>query len=107
MADKPRFSRTLSPPFAAAQPARTKAGPTQMRLFAPAEPTLDLSFGRARRVQLDAFSWVEHVPQWLMRHEALLEDLLAQAQWEQRDRWMFTQRVREPRLTAEYPALAE
>ena len=32
---------------------------------------------------------------------------MKQASWEQRSRWMYTRMVAEPRLTAEYPVIAE
>lgn len=61
----------------------------------------------ARRAQLDATSWVEHLPGWLNEPEALAAELLAKAAWAQHDRWMFNRVVREPRLTATYPVLDE
>lgn len=79
----------------------------QSSLFDTGEPAVDLAFASARRVQLDAHSWVEHVPDWLTGSEQLYDQLLATARWEQRERWMFTQVVTEPRLTAEYPRLAD
>ncbi len=78
----------------------------QLGLFAHGQPTVDKRFASARRVALDRFSWVEHVPGWLSSSDALFESLLAVARWEQRDRWMFERMVREPRLTAEYPDLS-
>ncbi|MEV4010478.1 alpha-ketoglutarate-dependent dioxygenase AlkB [Nonomuraea angiospora] len=71
------------------------------------EPEFDPTFAAARRVQLDATSWVEHVPGWLRGSRQLLDSLLAKAGWEQRDRWMFDRKYVEPRLTAEYTDLAE
>jgi alkylated DNA repair dioxygenase AlkB len=80
-------------------------------LFEASRPRLDrvfdASFSTARRVQLDPHSWVEHVPGWLAAHEQLKEELLEQAAWAQHDRWMINRFVREPRLTATYPVLAE
>jgi alkylated DNA repair dioxygenase AlkB len=37
----------------------------------------------------------------------LMDVLMHQAQWEQRSRWMYTRMVTEPRLTAEYPVIAD
>ncbi|MGW6500101.1 alpha-ketoglutarate-dependent dioxygenase AlkB [Nonomuraea angiospora] len=71
------------------------------------EPGFDPAFAAARRVQLDATSWVEHVPGWLRGSRRLLDSLLAKAGWEQRDRWMFDKKYVEPRLTAEYTDLAQ
>ena len=68
---------------------------------------VDSGFGSARRIQLDETSWVEHVPGWLSGDDALMRLLMAGAAWEQRSRWMYTRMVQEPRLTAEYPVIAE
>jgi alkylated DNA repair dioxygenase AlkB len=67
--------------------------------------TLDSSFATAVRIQLDDTSWVDHVPGWLAGHNALMRLLIAEAEWEQRERWMYTRTVTEPRLTAEYPVI--
>jgi alkylated DNA repair dioxygenase AlkB len=75
----------------------------QASLFDAAVPFVDASFDGARRVALDEHSWLEHVPGWLLGSEELFDELREQADWEQRTRWMFNQRVTEPRLTAEYP----
>lgn len=85
--------------------ARTLRGP-QLRMFEGDAFEFDASFRRAKRVALDATSWVEHVPGWLSQNEVLLEELARVADWEQRTRWMYTKRVEEPRLTAEFHSLA-
>jgi alkylated DNA repair dioxygenase AlkB len=82
-------------------------GPSQLRLFERAESKLDTSFAGLRRIELDRTSWVEHCSGWLSRNEELLEALAEHAGWEQRNRWMFTKWVVEPRLTAEYPKLSD
>jgi len=82
------------------------SGAYQAGLFDGPATNLDLDFTQARRVDLDATSWIEHVPGWLHGGDQLFEHLLATAPWAQRDRWMYTRRVVEPRLTAEYPDLA-
>lgn len=74
---------------------------TQLGLFDRADAP------RARRTWLDDRSWVEHVPGWLAQHGALFAQLLVAPAWAQRDRWMYTREVREPRMTAEYPAIAD
>jgi alkylated DNA repair dioxygenase AlkB len=79
----------------------------QPALFDGLEPAVDVEFSTARRIDLDATSWLEHVPGWLQGSDQLFEELLAAAPWEQRNRWMYTRRVVEPRLTAEYPTIAE
>ncbi len=66
---------------------------------------LDISFTTAKRIALDAFSWVEVVPGWMSASRILLERLATAVPWRQRDRRLFDQTFREPRLTAEYRAL--
>jgi alkylated DNA repair dioxygenase AlkB len=63
--------------------------------------------GRRDRVALDGASWVEHVSRWLSDDEEVMAALLETADWEQRSRWMYEKVVIEPRLTAEFPVLAE
>ena len=70
-------------------------------------PTVDSRFTSARRIDLDETSWIEHVPGWLRGSGVLFDDLLATAPWEQRYRMMFARRFIEPRLTAEYPDIAQ
>ena len=79
----------------------------QLDLFDGGEIPPDESFGPAQRVWLDDTSWVEHVPGWLGGSHQLLDTLRDSAGWEQRERWMYTRMVTEPRLTAEYPVLAD
>src|ERR1041384_761424 len=67
----------------------------------------DIEASPPRRIALDATSWVEHVPGWLSEDAELMGILAQSAGWEQRRRWMYDKMVDEPRLTAEYPILAE
>ena len=61
-------------------------------------------FEEAPRTELDATSWVELHRSWLSSGDAdaLFAHLASTAPWQQRTRWMFQERVLEPRLTAEY-----
>jgi alkylated DNA repair dioxygenase AlkB len=68
---------------------------------------VDETFATATRIQLDDTSWVEHVQGWLAGDAELMAALMEQASWEQRSRWMYTRMVAEPRLTAEYPVIAD
>ena len=68
---------------------------------------VDHSFATTTRIQLDETSWVDHVHGWLTGDEVLMSLLMDEAQWEQRSRWMYTRDVEEPRLTAEYPVIAQ
>jgi alkylated DNA repair dioxygenase AlkB len=71
-------------------------------LFEGLDPAVDASFAAARRIELDETSWLEHVPGWLRGSGRLFDELTATAPWEQRYRYMYGQRVTEPRLAAEY-----
>lgn len=86
--------------------ARRPAG-RQGDLFEAPGPAVDLEFTKARRIKLDETSWVEHVPGWLQASGTLFDELMACAPWEQRYRYMWGQRVAEPRLTAEYRDIAD
>jgi alkylated DNA repair dioxygenase AlkB len=68
------------------------------------EPTAaaNFDFSRARRIALDHASWIEHIPDWLDQPASQFLELLDIAPWLQRDRWMYTRTVIEPRLTADY-----
>ncbi len=68
-------------------------------------PAHDFDFSRARHIALDAGSWIEHIPGWLAQPDSLFLELMDSAPWLQRDRWMYTRTVIEPRLTADYPDL--
>lgn len=76
-------------------------------LFDDLPTAVDTRFTTAQRIALDETSWVEHVPGWLQGSGVLFDELLATAPWEQRYRMMFARRFIEPRLTAEYPDIAE
>ena len=67
----------------------------------------EFDFSPARRIKLDASSWIEHIPNWFRQPDALFTELMDSACWLQRDRWMYTRRVIEPRLTADYPDVAK
>jgi len=88
-------------------PAAASADSFQPGLFDGDEPSLDRSFATARRVRLDETAWIEHVPGWLAGSGQVLGTVLDTIAWEQRQRWMYTRTVIEPRLTAEYPVLAD
>jgi alkylated DNA repair dioxygenase AlkB len=71
-------------------------------LFEEFPTVIDHTFKGAKRFQLDESSWIEYVPAWVNGSESLFKNLLAGSPWQQRSRWMYTQDVTEPRLTAEY-----
>lgn len=70
-------------------------------LDSTAKPCVDASFATRQRTALDTTSWIEVVPRWLANPDALFAHLLDALRWEQRERYMYTGMVTEPRLTAE------
>jgi alkylated DNA repair dioxygenase AlkB len=79
----------------------------QGNLFEALGPAVDAGFTTARRIELDATSWIEHVPGWLRASGDLFDELIATAAWEQRYRYMYARRIAEPRLTAEYQDISD
>jgi alkylated DNA repair dioxygenase AlkB len=82
---------------------------TQDDLFSNEDSSiaLDTSLATAKRIALDALSWVEVVPGWMSGSRILLERLTTAVPWKQHDRRLFDQTFREPRLTAEYRTLRD
>lgn len=78
--------------------------PIQQDLFGATQSltTANFDFTSARRQALGAHTWIEVVPGWMSGSHALLDRLVTSVAWEQRDRRMFEQVFREPRLTGEY-----
>jgi alkylated DNA repair dioxygenase AlkB len=72
----------------------------QPSLFGVEDVSIDRSFSRLRRIQLDDEAWVDHAPAWVAGSDRVFEEVLAGRDWEQRSRRMYDQTVREPRLTA-------
>jgi alkylated DNA repair dioxygenase AlkB len=79
----------------------------QLNFFDAETVSIDESFSTARRIWLDPECWIDFVPGWLSGSAALFTSLRDAARWEQRERWMFTKNVIEPRLTAEYSDVAD
>ncbi|MBV9579524.1 MAG: alpha-ketoglutarate-dependent dioxygenase AlkB [Chloroflexi bacterium] len=75
-------------------------------LFRLGSAGLEFDFSGGRRIWLDGRSWVEHVPDWVARADVQFREIMECAPWLQRDRWMYTRTVIEPRLTAGYPDVA-
>jgi alkylated DNA repair dioxygenase AlkB len=72
----------------------------QRELFAMRTASFDGTYASARRIALDAACWVDQVDEWVQGADALFEAVLNVRRWRQRSRWMYLQRVKEPRLTA-------
>jgi alkylated DNA repair dioxygenase AlkB len=68
---------------------------------------IDATFATARRIALDAHSWIELVPDWVDGAGVLFESLARAVLWQQHYRHLFDQRFLEPRLTAQYRDLCE
>ena len=54
----------------------------------------------ARRIWLDARSWIDHARGWVAGADRLFLAVLDAHRWGQHSRWMYDRRVLEPRLTA-------
>ncbi|WP_460419106.1 alpha-ketoglutarate-dependent dioxygenase AlkB [Pseudomonas sp. microsymbiont 2] len=68
---------------------------------------VDTAFRTARRVALDAYSWVEVVPDWLSGAAQLYEQMRRSVPWREHERRMFNRTLLEPRMTAVYQDLRE
>lgn len=76
----------------------------QDSLFSGLEDRADLAFDGLIRHALDDRSWVDVVPGWLHNHDDLFDELQRDAPWQHRERWMYDQKVAEPRLVAVFDA---
>jgi alkylated DNA repair dioxygenase AlkB len=74
----------------------------QPALFGDGPAGVDPSFAGIERVQLDATAWVDYLPGWLSGSDGVFDELVGTVEWEQLDRPMFGQMVRQPRLTARW-----
>lgn len=74
----------------------------QPSLFGAGEPEPDPTFAGLCRHRLDEQSWLDLTPGWLSGADTLFTQLAGSAPWQQRDRWMYDQRVLEPRLTCSW-----
>jgi len=72
----------------------------QPSLWANQGTEVDSSFRGLKRTQLDADSWVDYCPGWVSGSDRAFEELLRDAPWSQRRRWMYDREVDEPRLTS-------
>jgi alkylated DNA repair dioxygenase AlkB len=72
----------------------------QLSLFGREDAAIDLSFARAKRIELGSDAWVDVVPGWLSGHARLFELLRERAQWRSDEREMYDRIVDVPRLYA-------
>jgi alkylated DNA repair dioxygenase AlkB len=73
----------------------------QPSLFdAAQEPAFDEAYSGVERIWLDETSWLDLAPGWVRGSDRLFEEVIRARSWGERTRWMYTRRVREPRLTS-------
>lgn len=76
---------------------------TQLLLLGREGPTLAADFSRARRVELDAESFVEYVPEFVEGHATLFDELERALAWRTERRVMYDREVDVPRMLASMP----
>ena len=81
--------------------------PWQTSLLAAGDVALDREFATLSRRELGSGAWVDHAPGWLSGADTVFAELLSGVPWQQHDRWMYDQRVTEPRLTVRYDLAAD
>lgn len=69
-----------------------------------AEVSVDDGFSNLERVELDDESWLDIARGWVTGSDRLFNELAETENWDQRDRRMYDQIVKEPRLTAGWHA---
>ncbi len=75
----------------------------QLGLFGNGAPSIDESFAKLERRELEAGAWLEYVPGWLHGHQALFDALSRSMRWRQESREMYEKQVDVPRLYAVLP----
>lgn len=76
--------------------------PWQTSLLAAGDVGVDREFATLSRRELAGGAWVDHAPGWLSGADEVFAELRHSVPWQQHDRWMYDQRVTEPRLTVRY-----
>jgi alkylated DNA repair dioxygenase AlkB len=76
------------------------AGYVQGSLFGFDDPAVDHRFAGGQRTDLDAESWIEHVPLWMTGADLVFAELVARVSWRQRHVVMYNKFLPEPRLSA-------
>ncbi len=72
----------------------------QPSLFDGETPSFDGSCSRLERTWLDETSWLDLAPGWVRGSDRLFDEVVRAQNWGERTRWMYTRKVREPRLTS-------
>ena len=74
----------------------------QESLFAE-QPAFDSALARLARTNLGNGAWIDHLPDWVHGHEAVLDVLWTTTHWEAHRRRMYDRIVDVPRLVASLP----
>jgi alkylated DNA repair dioxygenase AlkB len=74
----------------------------QAGLFGEA-PACDPTLAGVQRTDLGAGAWIDHLPEWVRGHEAVLEALWTTTRWQAQRRRMYDRVVDVPRLVAAWP----
>jgi alkylated DNA repair dioxygenase AlkB len=73
-------------------------------LFAAGAPSCEPDrLRRLDRSDLGAGAWIDHLPEWVGGHDALLETLWTETRWQAQQRRMYDRIVDVPRLAATLP----
>lgn len=75
----------------------------QRSLFGAAMSRCDPELRELRRTDLGAGAWIDHRPEWVEVHEALMEALWTTMRWQAHRRRMYDRVVDVPRLVASWP----
>src|SRR4026207_2298641 len=75
----------------------------QRDLFAVETPRCDAQLGGLQRTALGAGAWIDHRPEWIEGHEALLDALWTAMRWQAHRRRLYDRVVDVPRLVASWP----
>lgn len=81
--------------------------PWQASLLGLGAVDIDRGFSTLVRRELAGGAWVDYAPGWLSGADEVFAELLSTVPWQQHDRWMYDQRVTEPRLTVRYALVDE
>lgn len=66
-------------------------------------PGCDAELRGLRRTDLGEGAWIDHLPEWVRGHEAVLEALWTGMRWQAHRRRMYDREVDVPRLVASWP----
>ena len=76
---------------------------TRQGLLFAEQPAIDSTLTRLARTNLGRGAWVDHLPEWVHGHEAVLDVLWTTTRWEAHRRRMYDRIVDVPRLVASLP----